>query len=615
MKISIQSSFSKSLVLTVAIMLICSFNCYSSEAYDYSKIAPHPRLLMSKADEVAIKKVLKSNEQLSGIHDLIIEKSDEMLSQEILTYKKTGKRLLAVSRDAIQRVFYLSYSYRMTKDKKYLKRVELELNAVSKFENWNPTHYLDVGEMTMAVAIGYDWLYASLQDSTKKNIQNAILKNAFETSKQEEYNKFKRVGNNWNQVCNAGLVYGALATFESNPTESKAIIEEMLKTNPKSMASYAPDGVYPEGAMYWSYGTSFEVMMLAGLESALGSDNGLSQSPGFLKSSEFMLFVNSPIGKRFNYSDCSVNQNANIAQFWFAKKTNNPNLLIEEYKSMQAGTFLKTMEEERLLPAVLAFSNNINFSNISAPTQQVWAGKGETPVVMVRSDWNSKTGEYLGVKGGSASNSHAHMDAGTFVYDSNGLRWAMDFGLQSYITLESKGVDLWTMTQESQRWDVFRLNNKNHNTLTINNKRHNFFGKATLVESYDTPTEKGGKFDLSDIFKGEISSLLRKVVLKNNKSLLVEDEIVTNKKEALIRWNMSTPATVKILDNSTIELTQKGKKKILKVSANFPFELKTWNSEDPGTDYDQKNPGTIMVGFESQVPANQKAKFVVSVGS
>jgi hypothetical protein len=443
----------KGIVLSVIILLISNNISFSAESFDYSKIATHPRLIMSKKDEAGVRKAIKTNEQLAGVHKLILSKSDEILSLPPLTYKKTGKRLLAVSREALQRSFYLSYSYRMTKDKKYLKRVELELNAVSKFENWNPTHYLDVGEMTMAVAIGYDWLFDKLQASTKQNIREAILKNAFETSKIEEYNKFKRVANNWNQVCNAGLLYGALATFESNPAESKEIIEEVLRTNPNSMASYAPDGVYPEGAMYWSYGTSFEVMLLSALESALGSDNGLSQSPGFLKSAEFMLFVNSPIGKRFNYSDCSVSQNANIAQFWFAKKTNNANLLFEEYKSMQAGTFLKSIEEERLLPSVLAFAKDIDLSNISAPTQQVWAGRGETPVVMVRADWNSKTGEYVGVKGGSASTSHAHMDAGTFVYDSEGLRWAMDFGLQSYITLESKGVDLWGIGNNEQLWD------------------------------------------------------------------------------------------------------------------------------------------------------------------
>jgi hypothetical protein len=602
------------MVVAAIVLLLLNGISYAADSFNYSKIASHPRLLMSKKDEAKVRKVIKSNEELEKIHNLIISKSNEMLSMPTLTYKKTGKRLLAVSREALQRSFYLSYSYRMTKNKKYLKRAELELNAVSKFDNWNPTHYLDVGEMTMAVAIGYDWLYAALQDSTKKNIENAILKNAFASSKVEEYNKYKRVSNNWNQVCNAGLVYGALATFESNPNESKAIIEEMLQTNPKSMASYAPDGVYPEGAMYWSYGTSFEVMLLAGLESALGSDNGLSQSPGFLKSAEFMLFVNSPIAKRFNYSDCGVSQNANIAQFWFAKKTNNTNLLFEENKSMQAGTFLKSIEEERLLPAVLTFAKDIDFSNITAPTQQVWAGRGETPVVMVRTDWNSKTGEYLGVKGGSASTSHAHMDAGTFVYDSQGLRWAMDFGLQSYITLESKNIDLWGIGQDAQRWDVFRLNNKNHNTLTINNKKHNYSGEALLLETFNSPTEKGGKFDLSDIFKGEIISAIRKVVLKNDKFLQVEDEVSTNDKEAHVRWTMVTPATVKILNSSSIELTQKGIKKILKVTSNFPFELKTWNSEDPGTDFDAKNPGTIMIGFESKVLANQKASFVVTVG-
>jgi len=127
-------------VIVITLLLIINNIAFSAESFDYSKIAPHPRLLMSKADEGALKKALKSNEQLAGVHYLIIEKADEMLSKETLTYKKTGKRLLAVSREALQRVFYLSYSYRMTKNKKYLKRAELEMNAVCQFQYWNPTH-------------------------------------------------------------------------------------------------------------------------------------------------------------------------------------------------------------------------------------------------------------------------------------------------------------------------------------------------------------------------------------------------------------------------------------------------------------------------------------------
>jgi hypothetical protein len=31
--------------------------------------------------------------------------------------------------------------------------------AAAAFSDWNPSHFLDVAEMTAALAIGYDWLY------------------------------------------------------------------------------------------------------------------------------------------------------------------------------------------------------------------------------------------------------------------------------------------------------------------------------------------------------------------------------------------------------------------------------------------------------------------------
>ena len=83
--------------------------------------------------------------------------------------------------------------------------------------------------------------------------------------------------------------------------------------------------------------------------------------------------------------------------------------------------------------------------------------KRETPVVMVHTDWTyTDTDKYLGIKGGKAGSSHGHMDAGSFVYDAYGVRWSMDFGLQSYTTLESVlaglGGNLWDMGQNSMRW-------------------------------------------------------------------------------------------------------------------------------------------------------------------
>lgn len=62
--------------------------------------------------------------------------------------------------------------------------------------------------------------------------------------------------------------------------------------------------------------------------------------------------------------------------------------------------------------------------------------------LFIRGGWNSKEDSYLAVKGGSPLTSHAHMDAGSFIYERKGIRWAIDLGMQNYLSLESRGVNL-----------------------------------------------------------------------------------------------------------------------------------------------------------------------------
>ena len=44
------------------------------------------------------------------------------------------------------------------------------------------------------------------------------------------------------------------------------------------------------------------------------------------------------------------------------------------------------------------------------------------------------------------------MDAGSFIYERKGIRWAIDLGMQNYLSLESRGINLWDQSQEGQRW-------------------------------------------------------------------------------------------------------------------------------------------------------------------
>ena len=618
------------------LLMIISICCFwmpvvaqqASPSYNYAAISAHPRLLLKKDGEAAIKRALKDNPELQVIDDYIMKTSDGLLTEQPLIFKKEGKRLLAVSRAALTRLFYLSYSYRMTGNAKYLDRAETELNALCSFESWNPSHFLDVGEMTMALAIGYDWLYDHLKESTKENVRKAILEKAFAPSYDNKDAWFLTAHNNWNSVCNAGLVFGALAIMDEEKQSSIAIIERSLKSNVLPLHAYAPDGNYPEGPGYWNYGTTFQVLLCAALESALGSDHGLSKAPGFMESAYYMLFAEGPSRFYFNYYDGGRSPGAAPAMFWFANKLKDPSLIAHERSLIKSGGYTRrgTDNDDRILPMALIFAGTMPHDSFKAPEKKIFNGRGITPVTIVRTSWKDGEGLYLGIKGGSASDSHAHMDQGTFVYDIGALRWAMDFGLQSYITLESKGVDLWNMAQNSQRWDVFRYNNLNHNTLTINNQRHNVQGRAEITATFEKGSEQGAKIDLTPVLNPdhELKSATRKAVIVDASYLRIEDQLQTGNRPVDLRWNMVTPATAKLTGPNTIRLSQKGKSVLLEFSSDVPLKLAIRPSENPAQykcefgnynygAYNQPNKGTLMVGFDSKLPANKTVRFTITL--
>lgn len=585
----------------------------------------HPRLLMDADDFTALKAKIDANSSanLTLLHNTIMSVCNDKggMATSALTYKldASNKRILDVSRSALLRIFTCAYAYRMTGETKYLTHAENDINTVCDFSDWNSKrHFLDVGEMAVAVALGYDWLYNELSESTKTKAANAILKYAFQPVQQKNWSQnIYNATNNWNQVCNGGLVCAALATYEVNPNEAQEMIDNAIKSNKTAMETmYSPDGNYPEGSSYWCYGTLYEVLMLSALDSTLGTDSGLSEVSGFSKTAEYMLYMTGLNSKFFNYSDCSATATAALAAWWFADKYKNPSLLYNELKLLKNGEYT-SCSENRLLPMIIAFAKDLDLDNVAAPTEKLWSGNGVTPVVMVHTDWTySDTDKYLGIKGGKANSSHGHMDAGSFVYDAYGLRWSMDLGLQSYTTLEnaltSLGGSLWKYEQNSLRWDVLRLNNFHHSTITINDAKHQVGGSATLKETINSSTEIGATFNLTDVVSDQVASAVRTVKIVNDKDLVVVDEITASSdKSAKVSWRMVTPATPTV-QSSRIVLTQSDKIMLLSTSSTTSVAYKTY-STDPEQSYDQKNPGTYIVGFESTIPAGQKVTFTTTL--
>lgn len=597
----------------------------------------HPRLLLKAGEEVLIQNLINQSSEFKNVHEYILEESDKYLAAPTLI-KPNSDRILDVSRQAIFQIFYLSYAYRMTNNVVYLNKAESVINTVCDFDNWS-NYSLDIAEMCFAVAIGYDWLYNDLSAATKQNAREAILNYALNP---EKFKGFWELTSNWNQVCIGGYSFGALAIYGDGTalmdSQAAYYLNNILVENPKSMNTYA-SGNYQEGAMYWSYGTTFEVMMLSALEGVFGENNEginrLTYTPGFLESAEYMQYVTGPSSLYFNYMDSTAKRTPLPAALWMSKKANNPSYLYQEKKLLQTRGYNTNLEETRFLPIALIYGKDISLENLPQPQSKIWYGYGDQPVAMVRTDWNGSNGKYLGVKAGTPTYSHAQMDGGTFVYDSQGLRWASDLGKYDYEVVGSNLAGLnppkshSDFSQNSARWDIFRVSNISHNNISIKKssetkwQRFKVDGMATLDEIYDTPAKRGTKINLKPLIglNNELNTISRSIYLANDSYLEIKDEIANGTEPVDLYWNMLTTALVEKLNDSQIKLTQGGKTVVLDITSSnvsVPFTIEINRSTDPivynpSATYERKNLDSSMLGFTAVIPANTNVTFTIKL--
>ncbi len=593
--------------LLTLVVLFFATSSVAQTTIDYSKLAQHPRLILKSGDIEAVKQKIESDQPLRVMHNVIEHRADGFISAEPTKYRMVGKRLLGRCRAVLERVCYCSYMYLVSGDEIYAQRAEKEMLAAANFVSWNPSHFLDVGEMTTALAIGYDWLYDWLSPESKKIIEDAIIEKGLRASDNKRW--WSKSHNNWNQVCNGGLVMGALAVYEIIPEEAKNIIAEALEGNPKAQQAYGPDGVYPEGFGYWEYGTWYEVMLIESLRTAIGTSFGLEECPGFLESAKFMNFMVTPTGSTFNFSDCSNPSNmVNPLLYWFALETGDMSLVWQDRERIIGEERFRGIN--RQAPIAMLFAARCNTKEIKPIKDRCWFGQGCQPVFLYRSGFTSEEESYLGIKGGSPKNSHAHMDAGSFIYEWGGVRWAVDLGNQDYHSLESKGIGIWKKGQNSERWQVYRLGNYSHNTLTINEQLHKYEAMATMTRVYNSMNRLGAEFDLTESFVG-MRSVHRNISIDKNDKVTCVDKLANYNIKCDVRWNMTTFANAEIVDNHTILLKQDGKELILRVAepANAEAYIMDNNS---GNWYDVKNKG-VRVGFNLQMAPSCKVALKVEL--
>ncbi|MBC8039493.1 MAG: heparinase II/III family protein, partial [Opitutaceae bacterium] len=493
----------------------------SEEAW--AKLPPHPRLF---ADVARIEALKRQNDEITRQLRVILKhETEKKLTLDPVTYPPTGF-LMGQMRNVQGRILSLALSYRLTGDKRYFTKAREELLTLAALPEWRPSHFLDTGEAALAAGVGYDWLHDDLSPDDRDRVAQAIVKNAILPALEtpDEPNSWVRGDFNWTQVCHGGVVVAALAIAEREPALARKVVARAVNNFDRVGATYAPDGTCAEGPGYWAYGTGFHVILVEALRSALGTGCGLEKYPGFLKTSDYAAQMISATGRGYNYSDSGEDYlDEDPIMLWFARERRDRSIARAKLAAFDRNHAIITggtdsvagrkYSAHRHLPLELFWWDPpMPAGQNSRPLH--WTASGVLPLGVMRSAWDDRTASFLAIKGGTPNHSHAQMDVGSFILETDGVRWAVDLGSENYNTMRKAKLDLWNYSQDSTRWTCFRVGPEGHSILRFDGAYQNVNGKAeirALPAAADGTL--GNVVELSPLYAGQVARVERTVKL------------------------------------------------------------------------------------------------------
>jgi hypothetical protein len=561
----------------------------------------HPRILFPKTAETTVKNRIKSDPLAAKLYQTLLQRANHTLTQPVCRYHiPDGKRLLAQSRYALGNILHSAMAWRLTGEKKYLDRSIRELDAACAMKDWNPSHFLDTAEMSTAVAIGYDWLYHALNNQQRATYATALRTKGLEPARAAFTGKpawWARPRNNWAQVCATGLLMAERALENDGDTihPSRLAASRLIHA---CRRFYSPDGAYPEGPGYWNYGSNYHTLGLALLH-----DDHLELKvptpPEFKGSPLFTEHLTGPTGVVFNFADAGASTSRiTAAQSWMAREFNDPMTVGFIRARLDRDLAHNSKRSAGLFPLhLLWLPDSPKQKAAPLPLDSSW--DGIQPLATFRSSWTQPDTLYFAIKGGLPDVSHGQMDVGSFIMESDGVRWVEDLGSDNYNMPGYFGP---------QRWNYFRLTNLSHNTLVIDGKLQNLDAKPSpLTEFNSTPQHGHASFNLTSAYQDQAEKVIRTCQFDRKKNRVTLTDTI-DKPEGSVRWAIVTRAQIEINGQSA---TLKKSGQHLKITRNDTHGG-AWEilAATPPARIENQNKGVRILAFTA--PAAEQLKLSVS---
>lgn len=179
--------------------------------------------------------------------------------------------------------------------------------------------------------------------------------------------------------------------------------------------------------MQWYFGTTAHVSAAAALLTATGSTRGLLDPSGMQLSGLFHMATTGKQGL-FSYGDAGPNKfiaTANGLMF-YGSQFDKPEYTLFQRDRGDAPEPMSMMYYD---PQVTGqFWQGLDLDQYFENTTTSWAA--------MRSSWSDNDGLYVGIKASTLTGheTHGDLDAGTFVLDALGQRWAGELGNGDYLS-------------------------------------------------------------------------------------------------------------------------------------------------------------------------------------
>lgn len=555
--------------------------------------AQSPRLLLDPSSTAGETSLSAPSELQVKVKGRLVREADRVLNQPLETYTFVQGTLLTTSRDILAHIMTTGLAYRETGDPRYARRAIDQAMLASDFPDWNPVHFLDTAEMTLAISLAYDWLKPELTAGEEAKLRAAIVEKGLRPGLRDFQRKasWTTRGTNWTQVGGASMAMAAIAVQEREPLLSAQILKAALPAVQRSLRDYRPNGIPSEGPVYWRYGMAFHTMLNRTLVNNFGPERNLFREQAMSETAWYPVYVQGPTGKNFNFGDSSDWFVPTPATLELARATGQPEIawwtqqrVAELIESSQPWT-----EEHRLSALFLAWdAQGIEINPNALALDREF--RGNVDIVSMRSSWTDTNAAFVGIKGGRNGVPHGHLDLGSFVYEANGVRWAMDLGKDSY---SLPGYF------SSQRYSYYRTSTRSQNTVSFGgNQATN--GRATLR------TGLGGQspwaqLDLTTAYRGQARQVLRGFQFNDRSSLVVTDQVVMASRPW--RWQMVTGAQIELNGQQAI-LRQDGQTLIAEIVAPAQAQFAV-ASTDPGDARQNPNRGTSMLVVQMPTGSSQ----------